>query len=277
MHAPPTPGFSLPSARPPFRPGGDRLWLIAGTGEGPALARRLLVRGWRLRVSVVTASARLAYPNDPRLEVVVGALAGASAWQAALAEAERQGDPFQWLVDASHPFASLVTAAAAAAMEGRPERLVRLHRPPLPTPLATPLSHIRQMEEHLRRGDRLLLAIGARQLREALRHCGEALPHCRVLPHPQALRLALQAGVPPQRIACLHPTEDGAMERGLCEHWGITTILCRQSGGTTEALWWRISEERGLRLLSLRRPPEPSGLVRLPLEELIEHLGWPQR
>ena len=34
---------------------GRRLWLFAGTGEGPPLAEALLSLGWQLRVSVVTA------------------------------------------------------------------------------------------------------------------------------------------------------------------------------------------------------------------------------
>ena len=52
--------------------GQDRLWLVAGTGEGPPLAAALLQRGWRVRVSVVTAAAVRAYQTlhegeyDPR-------------------------------------------------------------------------------------------------------------------------------------------------------------------------------------------------------------------
>jgi precorrin-6A/cobalt-precorrin-6A reductase len=211
------------------------------------------------------------------LEVVVGALAGAAAWRAALEEAERQGDPFQWLIDASHPFATRVTSAVLAACEGRPERLLRLHRPPLAAPLATPLAHLGQLGDHLARGERLLLAIGARQLAEALGHSAAACHHSRVLPHPQAIRQALRAGLAPERLACLHPSADGGVERALCQRWGIETILCRQSGSSTEALWLRISAELGLRLLLLSRPPEPPGVARLPLEELIEHVGWPER
>ena len=147
MHAPPPHG--LPSGPSDASPGGTRLWLIAGTGEGPLLARRLLDRGWRLRVSVVTGRARRNYPTDPRLEVVVGALAGASAWRSALEAAERQGDPFHGVVDASHPFASLVTAAVVAATANRPERLLRLQRPDLAAPGAPSLGHMRELEGHL--------------------------------------------------------------------------------------------------------------------------------
>ncbi|MFN9545568.1 MAG: precorrin-6A/cobalt-precorrin-6A reductase [Cyanobacteriota bacterium] len=277
MHAPPADGPLPNPAAPPAGQSRDRLWLIAGTGEGPPLAQRLLDRGWRLRVSVVTATARRSYPGDPRLEVVVGALAGAAAWRAALEEARRQGDPFTWLIDASHPFALHVTAAVAQACEGRSEGLLRLHRPLLSAPGARPLEHLRELADQLAPDERLLLAIGARQLGAAIGHTPHASHHSRVLPHPRAIRQALRAGLPSHRLACFHPSNDGAVERALCRLWRIETILCRQSGSRSEALWLRISEELGLRLLLLRRPPEPAGLVRLPLAELIARVGWPRQ
>jgi precorrin-6A/cobalt-precorrin-6A reductase len=273
MHAPPShePGAGTVANRC-----GGRVWLIAGTGEGPPLARQLLDRGWRLRVSVVTPAARRAYPSHPRLEVVAGALADAAAWQAALEAAERQGDPFQWVIDASHPFATRVTAAALTATDRRPERLLRLHRPILPANGATPLRHLSQMEAHLAKDERLLLAIGARHLAAAMGHSPQALHHSRVLPHPLAIREAMRAGLPSHRLACFHPSADGAVERALCQLWGIDTILCRQSGSRTEAFWLRIREEQGLRLLLVCRPPEPEGLVRLPVAELLDRVGWPR-
>jgi hypothetical protein len=120
-----------------------------------------------------------------------------------------------------------------------------------------------------------LLAIGARHLAAAMGHSPQARHHSRVLPHPGAIREALRSGLPAHRLACFHPSGDGAVERALCQLWGIDTILCRQSGSRAEALWLRISEELGLRLLLLARPPEPEGVVRLPLAELIARVGWP--
>jgi precorrin-6A/cobalt-precorrin-6A reductase len=260
---------------------GGRLWLFAGTGEGPQLARHFLERGWRLRVSVVTPSAGASYPIDPNLEVVVGALAGAGALDSLLDLAEQQGDPFAWVIDASHPFATRVTAAAVEATRHRPEGFLRLQRPILEAPMALLLGQMGALSFHLVGGERLLLAIGARHLREACQQCtvsslqAKVLPHARVLPHPQALKQALQAGLEPSRLACLHPTADGAVEEALCHHWQIDTILCRQSGGPTEALWQRIASKRSLRLLLLQRPPEPEGIVQLPLKVLVDHVGGP--
>ena len=262
---------------------GERLWMLAGTGEGPHLARHFLERGWRLKVSVVTPSAGAAYPIDPNLEVVVGALAGAGALRSLLDLAERQGDPFAWVIDASHPFATRVTAAAVEATRHGPEAFLRLQRPVLAAPTALLLGQMGELASHLVGGERLLLAIGARHLREACQSCAvsslqaEVLSHARVLPHPQALKQALQAGLQQSRIACLHPTADGAVEEALCHLWRIDTILCRQSGGLTEALWQRIATKLALRLLLLQRPPEPEGILQLPLTELMDHVGNPRR
>ena len=255
----------------------QRLWLLAGTGEGPALARCLLERGWHLRVSVVSPSASHPFPDHPHLEMRVGALAGATAIRHELEEAERQGAGFRWLIDASHPFATRVTAAAVAASQGQTTRLLRLRRPQLSAPTASLLSRLDDLAAQLRGGERILLAIGSRHLAEACRQCAGSLPHARVLPHPQAIRQALQAGLAAQRIACLRPTPQGEVERALCRHWRVDTIVCRQSGGATEAIWQRIAAADGQRLLLLKRPEEPAGIPQLGFADLVEHVGWPDR
>ena len=254
---------------------GNRLWLIAGTGEGPALAQHFLELGWRLRISVVTTAASQPYPESPHLEMIVGALANAGALRSLLEAAEQEGDPFQWLIDASHPFAVRITLAAMEATRGRPEKLLRLERPGLETTWSIPIKHLDDLAGHLAKNERLILAIGARLLGEAVHRCRGAHLHARVLPYPQALRQAQQAGIPANRIACLHPTADGAVEQALCRHWQIDTILCRQSGGHTEALWQQVARTLSLRLLLLERPPEPDGIQRLGFKNLIERVGRP--
>ena len=106
-----------PAGRQPLR-----LWLIAGTGEGPRLARQLLERGWRLEVSVVTAAASLAYPAHRHLRLLVGALAGSEAIRQRLAMAAAAGQPYAAVVDASHPFARQISAQLAEALGQQKEQ-----------------------------------------------------------------------------------------------------------------------------------------------------------
>jgi len=266
MHAPPTGD-------------GNRLWLIAGTGEGPQLTAALLQRHWRVRVSVVSRAAALAYGGLSGLELTVGAIEGEppdrrpeAGVAAELTRARRSGDPFRWVIDATHPFATRISAALATECRRVHQPLLRLRRPVLPSGCARILPALSALGEHGRPGERLLLAIGARQLGEAVRQGPAAVHHARVLPRPESLRQAMAAGLAPERVACLQPGSDGAIEAALCRQWGIDTVLCRRSGSRTELHWERICEALGLRLLLLERPGEPQGVPCLPFEAILEKL-----
>jgi precorrin-6A/cobalt-precorrin-6A reductase len=192
-----------------------------------------------------------------------------------LEAASRAGAPFRWVVDASHPFATRISAELGAACAGALQPLLRLERPCPSLGSALLLGDLAALESQDSAGVPLLLAIGARRLAEAVSHSPLAIHHCRILPHPEALRQAMAAGLAAQRVACLRPGRDGAIERALCQQWGIRTVLCRQSGGPTEGHWRTICQHLGLRLLLLQRPAEPTGPMALSLESLVEQLGWP--
>ena len=271
------PGGVLP--QPPD--GAARIWLIAGTGEGPALAGGLLERGWNLRVSVVSPAAARAYAPHPRLELRVGALDGPAGPEGAvlaeLREAAERGRPFRWLVDASHPFARRISAALASASASAGQPLVRLERPRPAVPGATLLADLESLEGIDLSGRHLLLAIGARRLAEAVAHSPGAVHHARLLPQPGALRQAMAAGLDAARLAALRPPAEAgaaaAIEAALCRRWRIEVVLCRRSGGPSESHWRRLCAAMGLRLLLLERPPEPPGATLLPLAALLERLG----
>jgi precorrin-6A/cobalt-precorrin-6A reductase len=267
---------------PPSRAAGNRLWLIAGTGEGPVLATALLRSHWRVRVSVVSRAAALAFGCQPGLEVRVGAIEGEppdrrpeAGVAAELERAHRLGDPFRWVIDATHPFATRISAALAVECRRVHQPLLRLQRPELPAGSARILPDLSALGMHCPAEERLLLAIGARQLGTAMRCCPQAVHHARILPQPAALRQAMAAGLAPERVACLRPESDAAIERALCRQWRIGTIVCRRSGSSTELHWHRISEALGLRLLLLERPCEPPGVPSLPLEAMLEKLTGP--
>jgi precorrin-6A/cobalt-precorrin-6A reductase len=256
--------------------GGGRIWLVAGTGEGPPLARELLERGWRLKVSLVSRAASLAYGAHPRLELAVGAIGesdGPAAGVAAeLADAGQRGAPYAWVIDATHPFATRISAALADGCTARSQPLLRLLRPDLNAPGAQPLDDLASLGRLCRPGERLLLAIGARRLAEAVAASPGVLHHARLLPQGEALATALAAGLPPQRLAPLRPGGDGRIERALCRQWQIDSVLCRRSGGANEERWHRICAALGLRLLLLERPGEPARVEALPLEALLARL-----
>ena len=246
-----------------------RIWLVSGCGEGPPLARALLAEGWRLRVSVVSPEAARPYGRLEGLEMAIGAI---GIDQPTVAEQIRvsraEAAPFTWVVDASHPFASRIHAELSRTCAQVDQPLLRLMRPLLPLAGVEVLATLNALEGRCRSGERVLLAIGARQLSWVKRCCPEARLHARVLPRPQALRTALAAGLAPERLVCLQPPSDPdaptPVEAALCRRWRIETVLLRRSGGPGEAQWGRLADQLGLRLLLLERPtdsgPDTPGL-----------------
>lgn len=234
-----------------------RLWMFAGTGEGPRLAAQVLQRGWGLRVSVVTAAA--ARPYRPLLagaplELQVGALAGPEALAAQLALEASQGLPFAAVIDATHPFASQVSGTLRQACRQQGQLLLRLEREALDALGATVLADLNALRDLDLSGERLLFALGGRHLARAVACSPGAQHHARVLPAAAGLQWAHGAGLRADRIACLRPGADFAVEQALVRRWQISTILCRQSGGRTEAGWRRVAARQGCRLLLLARP-----------------------
>lgn len=249
-----------------------RLWLVAGTGEGPELAEQLLALGWLVTVSVVSAPAALAYRAHPALTLRVGALGGEAAVMVELASAAASGSPYAVVVDASHPFACQVSRQLVAGCARRGQRLLRLQRPTLEGP-ATLLPTLEDLQAIPLAGQRLLLAIGARQLAAAVALSPGARHHARLLPSAASLQQAMAAGLGAERVACLRPGSALEVERALVRRWRITVVLARQSGGPTEQLWRRICHSNGPSLLLLRRPAEPAGVESLTAAELLARLA----
>lgn len=240
------------------------LWLLAGTGEGPGLASALLQQGWRVSVSVVTPAAAAAYRQLPLSHVWVGPLADVAAIRHRLATQR-----IDRVVDATHPFATLISRQLVEACGASSGCLVRFERWLEPiAPAAVAQVHLIDNVQFLR-AERLLLALGARHLLAVVAALPPPPPQlfARVLPTPAALRQARAAGIPPEQLALLRPLQrlgpegrTGALELALCRRWQITDVLCRQSGGASERCWHRVAEALGLRLWLLRRPAPPAGV-----------------
>ena len=255
------------------------IWLLGGTADGPPLAAALLQRGWRVRLSVVSAAATRVYAPHPQLQLRVGDLADDTA-----VERELEQHRPRWVVDATHPFAERISARLERVCRRRGQPLERLQRPGLEgngAAATVELPDLAALASLNLRGERLLLAIGSRQLAQALAASTADAHFARILDRPASLQLALAAGLRDEQLACLRPSappsgagETGALEMALCRRWRISAVLCRAGGGRSEALWRLVCGQLGLRLLLLQRPHGP-GPIGLPLQPLLEKLGHP--
>ncbi|MAR05764.1 MAG: precorrin-6A reductase [Cyanobium sp. NAT70] len=239
----------------------QRIWLLAGTGEGPKLAKTLVEQGWRVSVSVVTASASHAYSGLSLEDLMVGPLAGAAGIKAVL----RRHRGFDWVVDVTHPFATRISDQLRQACADCDQPLLRLARPNESGQPVHVLTDLVELQRQSLQGNRVLLAIGARHLAlaaSAARAAGAEI-FARVLPSSEGLRCALAVGLPTDQLAVLRPLQGdrpGHIERALCRRWQITDVVCRQSGGVIERLWRTIAREQGLCLWLVRRPDGPDGV-----------------
>ena len=249
--------------------------LLAGTGDGPRLAKLLQQRGWTVSVSVVTEAAARTYGDLGVNGIRIGALGDESGIAALL---QQQG-PFRWVVDATHPFAVRISRDLNMACRRVRQPLLRFERSVEPIGKAILFQEAGELRLAELQGQRLLLAIGGRQLAaiSSIARAGGAELFARCLPSRDGIKAALAAGLLPDRLAVLRPLQGpvpGAIERALCRQWGITAVLCRQSGGVSERLWHRLSEELQLNLLLLQRP-EPSPEVELVEDDaaLLDRIG----
>ena len=257
------------------------IWLLAGTAEGIEIAAALLAVGWRVEVSVVTASAAKAYAELAVAAVHQGPLDGDAAIAKLL---ERHP---VCVVDATHPFAVQISAGLQRVCSRHGQPLLRFERravavsrdAPAPDKPVISLDGPGELAHQSLAGHRLFVALGSRHLAEtasAAAAAGASL-FARVMPSDVGVRQALAVGLAPDHLAVLHPRTDlgpGTIEAALCRRWRITDVICRESGGLIEGLWRRLAAEHGLQLWVLRRPAPPMGVaVVRDLEELIHHLN----
>ncbi len=255
------------------------IWLLSGTGEGPRLAAQLSRAGWKVFVSVVSFQAALPYSDLQLEDVWVGALGGVEEICGLIKQSRQKYGGFDWVVDATHPFAVVISAHLQKACEDLDQRLLRLDRPIGSSPEASLIKDSAELAGQKLQGSRLLLALGSRHLNQAVmsaRHAG-ALVFARILPSPMSIRSALASQIEPGHIAMLRPLQGdqpGVLESALCRRWSITAVVCRQSGGDSQNLWQVICKENALRLWLISRPKQQtSAVVVYSIDELFNEIS----
>ena len=120
----------------------ETIWLVSGTGDGPPLAQALLQQGWNVLVSVVSASATRAYRSHPNLRFQVGQLQE----DAEVDQLLRTLRP-RWVLDASHPFAAVISGRLQRRCQALNHPLLRLQRETPGLPGGTRIQSIQLLED----------------------------------------------------------------------------------------------------------------------------------
>ncbi|WP_320667294.1 precorrin-6A/cobalt-precorrin-6A reductase [Prochlorococcus sp. MIT 1307] len=243
-----------------FQKNGQRhIWLLAGTGEGPTIASLLIEQGWKVSVSVVSIQASWPYSEMSLTSLCIGPLQGVEGIKGFLDEALNEHQGFDWVIDATHPFAVEISSNLEKACREFGQNLLRYERP-LEAPSRTFLiKDLSGLSNCSLQGKNILMALGARHLHEAVhaaRQCG-ARVFARVLPTPESLKQSLNCLLPEDDLAVFRPLQGnqiGDLERALCRRWSISDVICRQSGGATQELWQDICHQEGINLWLISRP-----------------------
>ena len=220
--------------------------ILGGTAEARALAAALVDAGVRV---VSSLAGRVRDPALPVGEVRIGGFGGVEGLAAWLRE-----HGVAAVVDATHPFASTMTAHAVSATAAAGVPLVVLRRPGWPPdPDWTWADSLPAAAAALPTlGKRVFLTTGRTSLSAFADLDLEFLVRCvdpPAGPMPRRVRVLLSRG----------PfTVDG--ERALLREHAIDVLVTKDSGGSLTSAKLAAARVEGIQVLVVRRPPLPVGI-----------------
>ena len=242
--------------------------LLGGTSDARELAAELRGAGYDVLVSTASDyGARLAAPAG-------AAVRGGRLDEEELARLVAEADA---VVDATHPFAEVISEAAvkACAAAGRP--YLRVPRPALVLPAgvvraatAADAAHLAVELARARAGagpagerhpGTIFLTVGSKTLATYARVAREAGVRlvARVLPTPDALAACVEAGLEPADIVAMQGPTSAGLDAALLRHLGATVLVTKESGdagGVADKL--RAAGLAGATAVVVERPAAPA-------------------
>ncbi|MGQ4598435.1 cobalt-precorrin-6A reductase [Nocardia sp. R6R-6] len=236
--------------------------LLGGTREARDLAR--IMSGEQGFEIVSSLAGRVRAPLLPEGAVRVGGFGGAEGLRAWIADNEVRA-----VVDATHPFATAISANAVAAARASDVPLVCLRRPSWPQQpgdrwvRATDLAAAAQVTATL--GERVFLTIG-RQGVDAFAKQDRQWFLIRAIDPP--------AGPVPPRHEILLARGPFALaaESRLIADYGIDVLVTKDSGGDQTEAKLVAARAAGIPVVVIDRPPVPEGV--LVVETVAQVMDW---
>ena len=248
-----------------------RLLLLGGTAEARRLARAF-ADGFGEGASRIEATLSLAgvtsSPPDPGIPVRTGGFGGAEALAGYLAD-----NGVEVLVDATHPFASRISANAEQACRSAGVARLAMWRPewrPEPGDDWREFAGWPELVRALPDGARAFLAAGQDGIKAFADDPRLAVGRISCL----ARALARPAGLPDAMgfIEAM-PASERSEEAGLFRKEGITHLVAKNAGGDASRAKLLAARELGLPVLLLARPDPPAGPLHGTVDSLLAALS----
>ncbi len=238
-----------------------RLLILGGTGEAAALAEQA---GKKFGDSLDVVSSLAGRVNKPRPlpgTIRLGGFGGADGLADYL-----MAEKIDFLIDATHPFATRISANAHLACDRTKTPRLILERPPWPDPdgvvrvddFAAAAQAVRKL------GKRAFLSFGHQGL-EAFADLGDVKLVIRVIEPPSSL--------PNATLITERPPFTRAHEKKLLSDHQIDVLVSKDSGGAALPAKITAAQEMALAIILIARPaPEPGDTVTT-VEDALMWLG----
>lgn len=226
-----------------------KLLIFGGTTEGRVLAEAAAALGAEVTVSVTTPLGAEELAGLSGVHVLTGRLD-----QSAM---ERLLTDFDRCVDATHPYAKIVTATVRAACENTATPLRRLLRAESPAEGVVRVSSCAQAAAFLAgQTGKVLLATGSKELAAFAPLPPERL-YARVLPTHESIAACEALGLPHRNILALQGPFTQKLNEAMLEQYQIAWLVTKDGGGPGgfgEKL--AAAQNTGVRLVLVERPAD---------------------
>ena len=235
-----------------------KICVFAGTTEGRELVEFLSSQPVRVTACVATEYGETLLSSADNLTI------SAKRLTAEEMEALFAAEQFALVIDATHPYASVVTENICAACSATGTEYLRLLRSGAAAPDdAVFVSDIDGAVEYLNTVDgNILLTTGSKELGKfvSIRDF-ENRVYARVLPMEESLRLCQNAGIKPAHILAMQGPFSKEMNAAMLKSVFAKYMVTKDSGakgGFDEKI--AAAQESGAKLVVIGRPPQKDGL-----------------
>lgn len=243
---------------------GKKILIFAGTNEGRKLCEFLAERKQNVTACVATEYGSLCLSGIPGLQVREGRLSGDEIGELVKA--------YDYVLDATHPYARLISENLARACDSCKKACIRVVRPQTEYENVIACGNMEAACEYLRQTEgNVLITTGSKELQPFTGIAGYAERlYVRVLPHPESLEECIRHGFRASNIICMQGpfTEElnFAMLRQVKASYMVTKEAGK-AGGFEEKL--KAAGKCGVKVLVIGRPVKEEGLS---LQEAIAFL-----
>lgn len=245
-----------------------KILIFAGTTEGRRLSDWLCERQVPNTVCVATEYGEIVLKDNPCRRIQVGRK-NAEEMRNMIRE-----ESYEVVIDATHPFAELVTQQIQEAVKGTEAVYYRLLRE---TGEGVTYEKMRFFENHVscaraleETEGNILLTTGSKDLHTYNREALRGRLFARVLPSEESLKLCQEAGITGKQILALQGPFSVEMNTALIRQYGISCMVTKESGksgGFTEKI--EAAKQVDIPVYVIGRPAKEEGYY---LEELCQKL-----